>query len=430
MISNGAGRYMISLIPGLFASAVIQPITKFLQSQSLVYPLLLSSIATMVIHILLCYVMVFKTGFGYTGAALAVSISFWLNVAMLVGYVMFSSSCKETRTPLTIDTFKGVDTFLRLALPTALMICLELWSFELLILVSGLLPNPELETSVLSICLTSVTLISTVPFGVGAAASTRVANELGSGNPSGARSVVRIAMSITMTGAVIMSGTLLVARHLLGRAYSDEEEVISFVASMVPLVCITVVTDAVQGVLAGVARGCGWQHLAAYVNFGSFYLLGIPVAIVLSFVLRLGARGLWMGVVCGSLTQTTLMGAITFFINWPKMVCAVFSRMTPCNKLQLKQQNYQGYLNHFMFFCVFSPFFFSRCIALVYCCCRLRRPGKGRLVRSWRSPDHYWSRCTDPIFQVVVRHLLMPQHDLCHRVAGVVRLRADGDGRS
>uniref|UniRef100_K3ZMK7 Protein DETOXIFICATION n=1 Tax=Setaria italica TaxID=4555 RepID=K3ZMK7_SETIT len=319
MISNGAGRYMISLIPGLFASAVIQPITKFLQSQSLVYPLLLSSIATMVIHILLCYVMVFKTGFGYTGAALAVSISFWLNVAMLVGYVMFSSSCKETRTPLTIDTFKGVDTFLRLALPTALMICLELWSFELLILVSGLLPNPELETSVLSICLTSVTLISTVPFGVGAAASTRVANELGSGNPSGARSVVRIAMSITMTGAVIMSGTLLVARHLLGRAYSDEEEVISFVASMVPLVCITVVTDAVQGVLAGVARGCGWQHLAAYVNFGSFYLLGIPVAIVLSFVLRLGARGLWMGVVCGSLTQTTLMGAITFFINWPKM---------------------------------------------------------------------------------------------------------------
>jgi hypothetical protein len=28
---------------------------------------------------------------------------------------------------------------------------LEMWSFELMVLISGLLPNPELETSVLSI---------------------------------------------------------------------------------------------------------------------------------------------------------------------------------------------------------------------------------------------------------------------------------------
>ncbi|TKW16097.1 hypothetical protein SEVIR_5G277000v4 [Setaria viridis] len=320
MISHGAGRYLIWLIPGLFASAVIQPVTKFLQSQSLIYPLLLSSVATMAIHVPLCYVMVFKTGLGYTGAALAVSISFWLNVAMLVGCVMFSSSCKETRTPPTIEAFKGVDVFLRLALPTALMICLEWWSFELLILASGLLPNPQLQTSVLSICLTSVTVFSTLPFGVGAAESTRIANELGAENPGGARKAVRVAMTITVTGAVIVGGALLVGRRLLGRAYSNEEEVISFVSDMVPLVCITVATDALQqGVLAGVARGCGWQHLGAYVNLGSFYLLGIPVAILLGFVLRMGARGLWLGIVCGSLMQIALMGAITFFIDWPKM---------------------------------------------------------------------------------------------------------------
>ena len=122
LISHGAGRYMIWLIPGLFANAVIQPLTKFLQTQSLIYPLLLSSIATMAIHIPLCYVMVFKTGFGYTGAALTICISYWLNVAMLVGYIMFSSSCKETRTRPTMEAFEGVDAFLRLALPSALMI--------------------------------------------------------------------------------------------------------------------------------------------------------------------------------------------------------------------------------------------------------------------------------------------------------------------
>lgn len=318
-ISRGAGRYIVWLIPGLFANAVIQPITKFLQSQSLIIPLLLSSVATLAFHIPLCWVMVFKTGLGFTGAALSISISYWLNVAMLVAYIMLSSSCKETRTPPTIEAFKGVDVFLRLALPSALMICLEWWSYELLILMSGILPNPALQTSVLSICLTSITLLYSIPYGLGAGGSTRVANELGAGNPEGARSAVRVVMSIAVTEAVIVSGTLLASRRLLGHAYSSEEEVVSFVAAMIPLVCISVVTDGLQGVLSGIARGCGWQHLGAYVNLGSFYLLGIPMAILLGFVLHMGARGLWMGIVCGSISQTTLLSAITFFTNWQKM---------------------------------------------------------------------------------------------------------------
>lgn len=77
----------------------------------------------------------------------------------------------------------------------------------------------------------------------------------------------------------------------------------------------------------GVARGCGWQHRGAYVNLGSFYLLGIPMAILLGFVLDMGARGLWMGVVCGSLSQTTFMSAITFFTDWPKMVRSPLAKL-------------------------------------------------------------------------------------------------------
>jgi multidrug resistance protein, MATE family len=81
--------------------------------------------------------------------------------------------------------------------------------------------------------------------------------------------------------------------------------------------------------LSGIARGCGWQHLGAYVNLGSFYLLGIPMAVVLGFVLNMGGRGLWMGVICGSLSQTTLLSAITIFTDWHKMVC---SRLPKLNK--------------------------------------------------------------------------------------------------
>jgi Na+-driven multidrug efflux pump len=75
---------------------------------------------------------------------------------------------------------------------------------------------------------------------------------------------------------------------------------------------------------SGIARGCGWQHLGAYVNLGSFYLVGIPTALLLGFVLKMEGKGLWMGISCGSIVQFLLLAVITFFSNWQKMVCSSY----------------------------------------------------------------------------------------------------------
>jgi len=34
---------------------------------------------------------------------------------------------------------------------------------------------------------------------------------------------------------------------------------------------------------AGVTRGCGWQHLAVYINLATFYLIGLPISCFLGF---------------------------------------------------------------------------------------------------------------------------------------------------
>lgn len=73
--------------------------------------------------------------------------------------------------------------------------------------------------------------------------------------------------------------------------------------------------------LSGIARGCGWQHLGAYVNLGSFYLVGIPVALLLGFGYKMEGKGLWLGIACGSVLQFLLLAVIAFFSNWQKMVC-------------------------------------------------------------------------------------------------------------
>lgn len=197
-ISSGAGEFNRWMIPGLFAYGVLQCLMRFLQTQNIVVPMMISSGLTAVFHILMCWVFLFKFDLGSKGAALANAISYWVNVLLLALYIKFSKSFSKSFTGFSAEAIHDLLGFLRLAIPSAIMIwyiavfslslvlhmctltkflhlylfadvfylsflticmflilawtcSLEYWSFEMVVLLSGLLPNPKLETSVLSI---------------------------------------------------------------------------------------------------------------------------------------------------------------------------------------------------------------------------------------------------------------------------------------
>lgn len=43
-------------------------------------------------------------------------------------------------------------------------------------------------------------------------------------------------------------------------------------------------------IIVGVAVGCGWQAFVAYVNVGCYYVVGVPLGILLGFYFNLGAK--------------------------------------------------------------------------------------------------------------------------------------------
>ncbi|KAK7343448.1 hypothetical protein VNO77_12198 [Canavalia gladiata] len=327
LIAHEAGKFIIWLLPALLAHAVLQPIVRYFLMQSLLLPMLMSSFATLCIHTPLCWVLVFNTRLKNIGGALSMSISIWLDVIFLVLYMRYSSACAKTRATISMELFKGIWEFFRYAIPSAVMTCLEWWSFELLILMSGLLPNPKLETSVLSVCLNTISTLFSIPFGIGAAASTRVSNELGAGNPLAARGAVLAAMSFAVMEAAIVSGTLFACRNVFGYVFSNEKGVVDYVTVMAPLVCISVILDSLQGVLAGIARGCGWQHIGVYVNLGAFYLCGVPVSASLAFLAHMRGKGLWIGVQVGAFVQCVLLSTITGCINWEQQAIKARKRL-------------------------------------------------------------------------------------------------------
>lgn len=122
LIATEAGKYAIWLIPTLFPYAILQSLVRFLQTQSLILPMLLSSVAALCFQVPLCWVFVFKLNFGNVGAALSITVSCWLNAIFLVLYVKYSPTCKKTWVPLSTDVFKTIGEFFRFAIPSAVMV--------------------------------------------------------------------------------------------------------------------------------------------------------------------------------------------------------------------------------------------------------------------------------------------------------------------
>ncbi|PSR96719.1 Protein DETOXIFICATION like [Actinidia chinensis var. chinensis] len=83
-----------------------------------------------------------------------------------------------------------------------------------------------------------------------------------------------------------------------------------------PVLAVSNFMDGIQGVLSGAARGCGWQKIGAYVNLGAYYLVGLPSAIILTFVFHFGGKGLWIGIIGGSSLQGLLLLSFTMRTDW------------------------------------------------------------------------------------------------------------------
>ncbi|KAF8779273.1 hypothetical protein HU200_002954 [Digitaria exilis] len=300
-IAAEAGTYARWMIPALFANGLLQCHVRFLYTQNIVLPVVASCGAAAACHLVVCWVLVYALGMGSKGAALSNGVSYWVNVAMLAVYVRVSGACKETWTGFSTEAFHDSLSFFRLGIPSALMVCLEMWSFEFIVLLSGLLPNPKLETSVLSISLNTSSFVWMIPFGLGSAVTTRVSNELGAGRPQVARLAVRVVVFL---------------------AVLNVEEVVTYVAKMMLVIAVSNLFDGIQCVLSGVARGCGWQKICACINLGAYYIVGIPSAYFIAFVLHLGGMGLWLGLTCGIIVQVLLLMIITLSTNWDDEVCA------------------------------------------------------------------------------------------------------------
>eukprot|EP00195_Chlamydomonas_chlamydogama_P009762 CAMPEP_0202901800 /NCGR_PEP_ID=MMETSP1392-20130828/14735_1 /ASSEMBLY_ACC=CAM_ASM_000868 /TAXON_ID=225041 /ORGANISM="Chlamydomonas chlamydogama, Strain SAG 11-48b" /LENGTH=532 /DNA_ID=CAMNT_0049588419 /DNA_START=201 /DNA_END=1799 /DNA_ORIENTATION=- len=319
-IAKAAGRFTMLLAPALIMDGADQCCRRYLASQSVVQPLMfVTFVATLLTPLFLWYFM-FRCDWGFDGAAVAWNCVQATSMCGLVIYMLYYNSQQEPgkRTWLgwSRECLADWGVYIRVAIPSMVMICLDWWTFEIIVILSGLLPRPEMTMSMMGITFNVHALCFFAAHGLSGAASTRVGNELGAGRPRLAWLNTQVSVLMGTLSMMLFAGLLLMYRNHLGALFSMDYEVIVLTSQAVPMLALSLVGEGANTVLAGVLRGCGRQRIGAIINLGMYWGLGLPFSCILAFKMGLGAMGLWTGLACTASLQSLYLSWIVFKFDW------------------------------------------------------------------------------------------------------------------
>ncbi|KAK3502605.1 mate-domain-containing protein [Neurospora crassa] len=308
-----AAQYLRVILLGTPAYAMFESGKRFVQAQGLfhatTYVLLIAAPA----NVLLNWLFVWKLGWGFIGAPLAVAVTQNMLPLLLLLYV-WKVDGRQAWGGFRKAALKNWGPMVQLALPGMVMVVAEWFAFEILTLASGRIGVAHLAAQSVLVTVTSTTF--QIPFPLSIAGSTRVANLIGAKLVDAAKTSAKV----TIVGGVIVglfNVTLLsVFRNQIALLFTQDPEVIELVAQTLPVCAIMQLFDGMAAVSHGLLRGIGRQEIGGYVNLIAYYVVALPLSFGLGFSLGWGLVGLWMGVTFGLLLVSLVEYWFIWYSDW------------------------------------------------------------------------------------------------------------------
>lgn len=289
---------------------------QYLQGRGIVAPALGVVLVANGFNVLANWVLIFGhlgvPAMGLEGAGLATGLTRVFMVLMLAAWIWVAGLHRGAweRPSVAALELRGLAEIVRHGLPVGLQYGLETWAFQITTLLAGALGETQLAAHVIALNLASLTFM--LPMGLSQGTATRVGNLVGAGLAAQAKRSATIALGL---GAGVMVGgavLFLVLRDQLPRLYTSDAEVIGLAAGILPIAAAFQLFDGTQAVGGGVLRGVGATRPAAVFNLVGYYLLALPLALLLSESAGLGLRGLWLGLSVG---LATVASALVWWIR-------------------------------------------------------------------------------------------------------------------
>jgi len=230
------------------------------------------------------------------GTLLTRTVIFLVLLLIVLKHPIFSSYVRDGKTAWRIRK-QTLGALLHIGIPSSLQISMEAGAFALSGILVGTFGAVSLAAHQIALSLASMTFM--VSLGLSQAGSIRTSNAFGRKD----RTKISAIGKSTVLTALIYGGLcallFIVLRRKIPLIFNDDPAVITAAAWLLLFAAVFQVSDSTQAVSAGLLRGIKDMKIPTLLIGISYWILGIPVGCLLAFHYKMGAAGIWTGLIVG-----------------------------------------------------------------------------------------------------------------------------------
>ncbi|KAJ2026578.1 ethionine resistance protein [Coemansia sp. RSA 2671] len=320
LIAGLCSSFVRAQLVGSLMWVYFECLKRFLQAQENMKASIYVLLAVPPIHLVNTYLLVWSPilGIGFLGAAFANVITF---CAMLAGIIVYIWRSQESRAwgGWTRQSLFAMPQYYRFAIPSMIMVCSEWAAWELMAIAASYLGNITLAGQ--SIVINTCAITYPITGGLIAAVSNRVGNLLGQSRARRANISANVGLLLGGVAGSIGLTFYLGTASWWGKLYSSDPEVVATVALIMPVCALFQFSDAISGMSGGILRSLGWQAVGAWINLPSYYVIGLPLGLYLTYgAPNMGVTGLWVGIAVAATLTSFGQSMICLIANYTKEV--------------------------------------------------------------------------------------------------------------
>ncbi|XP_010890689.1 multidrug and toxin extrusion protein 1 isoform X1 [Esox lucius] len=311
-----AQTYVKILMPALPATFIYQLEVRYLRNQGIIWPQVITGVVANLLNALINYIYLYALNLGVIGSAWANTISQFSLALMLYAYILWKGLHKATWGGWSWECLEEWGTYIYLAIPSMVMLCVEWWTYEIGSFLAGLISEVELGAQSVVYELSNICYV--FPLGISLAGSVRVGNALGAGETEQAKLSAKLTMFCAGSLSVCFSVLVGILKDHISYVFTYDEQIRERVAQVMAFYSPFLILDAMTAASGSIIRGVGKQKVGAICSILGFYGIGFPIGIPLMFAAKLGIMGLWTGLFSCAFLQSSVLIVYLSKMSWKK----------------------------------------------------------------------------------------------------------------
>jgi multidrug resistance protein, MATE family len=217
------------------------------------------------------------------GVAMSSNITYFLTFIPSYGYIWINPKIVKFDSWhfINSDSFKGIPEYLKYGIPSLFMVVLEMWCFEAMLIIAGIIGSDQLGAAVIMINFAALLFMASM--GMYFTASSLIGNNLGALKPEDARMYAKVSTMTAILFSVFCHILILIFKSQIAGVFTDHKEIKSIIVATFPVVALSLWGSFIQNVSAGAIAAMGYQKYGSIICIVSYWVIGIPMMLFFSF---------------------------------------------------------------------------------------------------------------------------------------------------